>query len=305
MPKKISTIEKRGWLEEYERGKSEVAIASSNKRDSRTVKKALEDARRERDAMFARVELMKDALRSHQDTLMNQLNLIIESVALPQDDFAPLSWYEGNDSIFTLVWQMNNPGNTTGFAGTKGRPSGDSTTAKDVLRQHLKNDKLWKLLVQWDKAYTSHISDRTALQRKIVSLLEQKTGYKMVHRANNTPPFLCSYTTGPAVYKAVLNLAFNSSTKSDLEDDIVIDIQTGMVKYHNSILAKAPGNEEVCRYNILGAYRESLESPEFENARSSSKPLDEWVIKTKQAAEEISMLGYIPGNCSVCKRLGM
>jgi hypothetical protein len=86
---------------------------------------------------------------------------------------------------------------------------------------------------------------------------------------------------------------------------MVVDTQAGAVKYHNSILAEALGNEEKCRYNILLAYKELLKSPEFEQIISSYRQLNEWSIKAKLAADEIVLLGYIPGQCHVCKCLGM
>jgi len=305
MAKKNSIADKRKWLDEYESGKPIIAIASQNKRDTRTVQKALEDARRERDARYARSELMKEALRKHQDALKDELNRIIRNLKTPGTDFVPLSWHEGDTSIFTPVWKVDNLVYTVGVAKDAGRPSAINTTVITVLRQHLKNDRLWKFLTQWDKAYASHIADRTALQRKTVSLLEQKTGYKMVDKANNTPPFLYSYTAGHILYETVLGLALGSRTKSELEDDIVVDKQTRVVKYHNSILAEAPGNEEKCSQSILAAFKELLNSLEIQKVINSYKHLNECADRARQAADEVVLLGYLPGNCRVCQRLGM
>lgn len=292
MARKIPIIEKRRWLEEYEAGKSEYAIALGNKRDTRTIKKALEDARRERDARLARSELMKDALRNHQDTLKEELNEVIKNLETPRGDFAPLSWHKGDTSVFLAT------------AKGAGRPSEASTTVIDLLRQHLKNDKLWKFLKQWEKAHTSHIAARAALQRKVVSLLEQKTGYKLVEREIPSP-FLYSYTAGPLVYEAALSSALDPQPTSYLEKGIVIDTKAGWVKYHNSILAEAPGDEENSRNNILAAYTELLTTTEFEQVKNSYKNLTESAPKVRQAADEIAFLGYIPGQCRVCRRLGM
>ena len=44
MPKKIPIVEKRRWLQDYEQGKSEAAIASQNHRDLRIIKKGIEEA---------------------------------------------------------------------------------------------------------------------------------------------------------------------------------------------------------------------------------------------------------------------
>lgn len=127
----------------------------------------------------------------------------------------------------------------------------------------------------------------------------------MVYKSNIPPPFLYSYTAGPVVYESVLDVALGSHNKSNLEDDIIVDTRKGTVKYRNSIMAEAPDNEEKCRQSILATFNELLKSPELERVRNSHRYLDECAVKAKQAAEEIEMLGYLPGNCRVCRRLGM
>ena len=47
MPKKISSNEMRDWLDRYDSGESEAAIAKEAHRDTRTVKKCLAQARRQ------------------------------------------------------------------------------------------------------------------------------------------------------------------------------------------------------------------------------------------------------------------
>jgi len=194
---------------------------------------------------------------------------------------------------------------TLGVAKEAGRPTTASTSITDLLRQHLRNDRLWKSFVQGDKAYGAHIKDRIALQRMTVFLLERKTGYQMTDKPNTPPTFLYSYTTGPAVYGVVLGMALGITSKSNLKDDIAADTQAGTVTYRNSILAEAPGNEVNCRHNILAAYSDLLKSPEIQKVKNSYEYLNEFTIKVRQAVEEISMLGYVPGNCNVCRRLGM
>jgi hypothetical protein len=306
MAKKISIAEKRKWLEEYESGKPVIGIATQNQRETRTVQKALDDARRERDVRYARSELMKEALRSHQDSIRDELTRIINKLEPPGSDFTPLSWYEGDTSIFTPVEKVDILAYTAGVAKHVGRPSAANTTSVTyLLRQHLGNDRLWRLLALWDKAYASHIDARASLQRKTVLLLEQKTGYRMVDKTNIPRPFLYSYTAGAVVYGVVVGVALGTCDKSELEDDLVSDTRDGTVKYRNSIMAEDPGNEEKCRQNILDAFKDLIKSPDFERFKNSYNFLDECATKAKQSADEIKLLGYLPGNCRVCRRLGM
>jgi hypothetical protein len=306
MPEKISIIEKREWLEDYESGKSELDIARSKNRDTRTVKKALDDARRDRDARYARSELMKDALRSHQDALKKELMGLIKSLESHRNDFAPLSWNQGVKSIFTWDGRVEDLGYITGFsARRRGGNIKAVPTSIDLLRQHLKGDKVRNTLIQWEKAYLSHIAARVSLQRKVMAILRDKTGYELFDKPSEPPPYLFSYTAGSILYQDIVGLAVGLHTKSDLEKDIIADSQDGTVKYHGSILARAPGKERSCRDHILEAYRELLKSAEYRLAGNSYQELDKLAVKAMQAIEEIVLLGYIPGQCRVCQRLGM
>lgn len=306
MPKKPSIIDKRNWLEKYEGGKSEAAIASESKRDVRTIKNGIEEARRAIDIRLARAELLKDALRKHQDSLEGELRKILKDLDLPHTDFAPLSWYRGNGSIFTATESIEKEEERYQSFKVGRKSATKTTTVLDLLRQHLKNDKLWKWLAQWEKRLASHLADREALQRKAVAILEEKTGYKVGdYRDKVTLPFLCSYTAGHLLYKSALDSAFGTLRNDNMEDDMIADTQRGAVTYHNSILAEAPDHEEVTRSNILAAYRELLSSYELMHVINTFGILKESVTRVRQAVEEILLLGFIPGQCDVCRRLGL
>jgi hypothetical protein len=305
MPRKISINEKRGWLEEYEKGRPEASIATKNRRDVRTVKKGIEDARREQDLRFARSELLKEALRKHQDRLEVELRGILNTIKDPPEDFAPLPWYHNGDSIFSPVKPQGEVSEYIKPSRAGRKPADQSKTPQDLLRQHLRNDKVWKLFAQWEEIRRSHLADRTALQLKVVALLEEKTGYNLVDKNDISPPFLYSYIAGDLFFRAVLSRAFGTKGIANLEAEIRADTASGAVKYQGSILAETPGNEEICRQNLLAAFKELVVSPEVSQVVISHRSLKEASAKVRQATEEILLLGIIPGQCSICLRLGL
>ena len=75
--------------------------------------------------------------------------------------------------------------------------------------------------------------------------------------------------------------------------------------YHNSILAEAPGAEEQTKQNILAAYRDILKSEELKDVVNSTRNLKKAEEKVKPIIESVLLLGFIPGRCSVCQRLGL
>ncbi|MGD1120203.1 MAG: hypothetical protein ABR886_12095 [Dehalococcoidales bacterium] len=300
MKNKFSTEDKRNILGQYEKGKPAVAFTKEYHCGIRAVNAALDDARRERDATHARSELMKEALHNHQKRLEEEMRRIFTSLEVPEVGFTLLSWYDGDNSIIST-----DKSSTLGLAKKPGRPSSASTTATDLLRQHLKSDSLWKLLVQNDKAHAEHINYRIAFQRKVVDLLETNTGYKMLFKPEGNLPFLCSYTTGPAVYESSLRVALEGRKKEEFINELVCDMQSGEIKYRHNILIQDRGNEKKCLQNILDTYNELLESPLLDKVKESREELSKCHVKVKRAIDEIVLLEYIPGSCSSCQKLGM
>ena len=127
----------------------------------------------------------------------------------------------------------------------------------------------------------------------------------MVEKEKDHPSFVYSYTTGPILYQAAIKAALSKANVYDATKNIKADPDLGRVVYSGSILAIAPGNEEDCRKKIIEAYNALLNSSEKQKMTASYADLLEVAAKARQAFEETNLLGYIPGSCNVCKRLGM
>jgi hypothetical protein len=305
MPKKFSITDKNKWLDDYENGKSESSIANDSMCDIRTVRRAIEEARRGRDAQAARIDLLKRAVLKHQERLTNKLGELLSTLTMPPHDWAVLSWVESGQSILreSDLDMEDSVEDEVGDAFKKSDAQADMV--EDMLRQHLRGDKLWKILVRREKAYSLHRLARIALQYKVVGLLEEETGYKLEARGDVPPPFLYSYTTGDLFYRMTLARPFGDSESDDWQDEIVVDTSANYVKFRNSTLAEAPGKADECRKNLLDAFRKMKILPEVTRVVNTYKELEESTSKAKHAIEEIRLLDLVPGVCKVCRRLGM
>ncbi len=301
MPKKFAIVKLREWLEQYEQGKSEASIAKDARCDVRTVKKGIEDARRERDVRGGRADLVKEALRRHQARLLS----IIEEIRLavkagPPDLRVPWGEKDGTKVIELaaarvvctldklLVVTLNVEGGTEW----------------ELLQEHLKGDPLWSSLSRWKSALVADVAARIALRRRAANLLEKKTGLKIDERTRNGP-FLftnCLVT----LYELALNRALGIPYSRDLQKDMQIYAPNGeVILGAGTGLAKAPGAEVKCRDNILRASKALLASPELDDIAQTYRDLEEATTKAERAAEEVALLGLVPGSCRVCRRLGM
>jgi len=305
MPKKFSVTDKNKWLEDYENGKSESAIAKDSRCDLRTVKRGIEEARRQRDAAAARVDLLKQAVLKHQERLMKKLNEILSTLTMPPHDWAVLSWDENGQSILRETDFDMEDSVEDGASDDLKKSDVQADMIDHMLRQHLRGENLWKILARRDKAYSSHRLARIALQYKVVNLLEEETGFKLEARGDVTPPFLFSYTTGDLFYRMTLQRAFGDKKSDAWQDDIVVDPSGNSVKYHNSILAEVPGKADECRKNLLEAFRKMQLLAAVTRVVNTYGELEEWTFKARQAVEEIRLLDLVPGVCKTCRRLGM
>jgi hypothetical protein len=300
MPKKFDNAKKKEWLELYEQGKTERWIAHRSGCDVRTVKRAINDARLKRDVAAARIELVKDALHSHQEGLLEELDQIKASLVIPERDFAVLSWNRGRNSIFDDAGEQIK------------LETGEDRTMKRLLRQHLRQDKLWKALAQWEKSRTNHLAARLALQRKTVALLEEKTGYKLVDD-DGISRFVCSYTAGYVIYKNAIDMAFaapDEKAQKDIikkmEAAITVNTSKGDVVFRSgTILAVVPGSEKRIKQHLLDALTDLGKSPEGKAVEETCQALEQITTKARQVVEDIRLLGLVPGQCDICRRLGM
>jgi hypothetical protein len=136
-------------------------------------------------------------------------------------------------------------------------------------------------------------------------VIQDKTGCKLVDRNDVPRPFLYSYTTGDLFFRATLRQTFGAQKDIDLESDIIANTASGDVRYHSLVLGEAPGNEEKIRVNLIEAFRELKGSSEAISVMDTYKTLEEAAMRIRQVVEQIKLLGLIPGQCDICRRLGM
>jgi len=300
MPKKFDDSQKKQWLKFYEQGKSEKWIANRAGCDVRTVKNAINEVRLKRDVVVARMELVKDALRKHQDGLLEELDRIMSYLVIPPKDFLVLSWYRGENSIF------NDAGEQIKLE------SREDSAMRRLLKEHLRQDKLWRLLRQWEKAKADHLAARVAFQRKTATVLQDKTSYKLID-SGGTPPFMYSDTAGRLIYEAAIDMAFaapderaQESVIRKMETAISVNTNNGDVLFEKRLtLAVAPGSEEATKQHLLDALKDLGKSPEVKAMVETYQALEQITTKARQVVEDIRLLGLVPGQCEICRRLGM
>jgi len=304
MPKSISMAQKREWLEKFERGVTETQLASRAKRDIRTIKKGLEDARRERVASQARAELLKEAMRDHNKHLLSTVNDLISALKVPSaGEILPWDQQFTSGSIklagMTAVYEnLVTPNAITVKLDVEDKEEWD------LLKEHLKRDKMWPSLNQWKKKVAILLESRIRLKQLFAKTLEKQTGCKIV-KESATGFFIYSLSMD-IVFQDILEQLVSLTAEVSFEDNIQIDTENGGVRYRSSfILAQARGKEKECRSRILEAIKQVLETNQARNVTATYKDVDELTSKLSKTVNQISLMGLVPGQCSICSRLGL
>lgn len=303
MPKPTPMSEKQKWLSEYQKGMSEFALSKKYHRDVRTIKKGIEDAIREQELRQARVNFLTERLNRHQDTLLNELTSIKESTGAPETSYAPLSWHEGENSVFSYKLPEKPDSGAVVKEKKRERKVEQPVSARRLLEQHLGNDVLIKSLRSYEEAYTENVIERKVFQKTIVNTLVEITKLKVLDKRIKAS-YVCSYTTGDFLYKKLLN-DMKDREFDEFCQEIETDAINGNVTYSHNVLIEAPGKEKLYRKRLCRAFSELHDSRELVNVLHSQRMLEEAATRLHQAIDEILLLGMVTGRCRVCRRLGL
>jgi len=304
MPKKFPVVKKREWLQNYENGKSEISIARENHCDIRTVKKGIDEIRRERDTLLARSDLIKESLRNHNQRLLSLIRELIPIIIpMPFNQVIPRSELLNTD-LYTFSGGSFRYQQFPQLQVLSITLNVETKVEWEYLQEHLKRDHFETMFRKWKKTLVSHYEARMVLVQRFTRLLREHTGYQLSHSPADSP---CLYTSVldillPPIIEWLLVL---KDARSPLKN---IDINPGNdeIRYNfGTAIAYAPGDTQRCKDNIINALNELKTSSEAVNVVTTYKQNADWATKAKHAAEEIDMMGLVPGRCRICQRLGI
>ena len=301
MPRTYSMTDKRKWLDAFERGETEASIARQQRPscDVRTVRKGIEQARQQRAAQDARAQLTVEALRGHQESLLSIVREVLGALTLPAHGLQVPAEIGDDPSPILL------PAARVEYRHSKEWTLTFHCEEKPewkLLQEHLRRDKMWKSISQWKKAIVAHLKARVVLKTKAVDLLTERTGYQMMGK-NGIPPFI-SDSAADLLYRVTLGPILGTPDGTDFQSNITADADSAEVAIGGTTLATVPkGEEQDCKTHILLARGDLSASEEASQVGETYEAAKEQTDKAREAVEEICLLGLVPGECRICKRL--
>ena len=304
MPRTYLPHQKIRWLDLFESGKTEKWIANYTKCDYRTVKKGIEEARRDRYAIAAQVELVKDALRGHKDQLLMVLDEMRLMMAMPADNLEIRTERNGGMSPISLTRARVRADSSGGLLLDV---PAEETVAWELIQQHLKGDKVWRSYKEWKEAVLTHIQAKVDLKSAVARFIKDKTDLGIRDKVSQGDE------TG-SVYPETVQLFYEVATYRSLGRIDGTNLEGRMVAspdgyVRNGVggtsLAYAPLGADECRKELLQALESLYRSSEVERVGTSHSRLQEVIDRTRRIIDEIALLHMLPGSCRVCRRLGI
>ena len=288
MSKKISIQEKRKWLDMYEQGRTEVQIARGVGRDPRTIVKGLEEASKDRRLASAEAEMLRNALFRHQDQLTGILKNIATMLVLPPYNLEIREEREGILAPISLSGPLLKHISREQMIL---EIHDEDKLEWELLKEHLKQDKLWEYIRQWRKAIQDHIWARWQFKQTIKSNLLRDTDLgspkytdskKLENLLHELVDLFCDVTT-----QRILGIRNTTDVQRLIDEKLVSykdTAETGDKLV--SIFDSLPGSIEA--FKVKNTYEELTKITKL----------------AKRQVDEILLLGMVTGKCRVCRRLG-
>ena len=288
MSKKISIQEKKKWLEMFDRGQTEVQIARQTGRDSRTIAKGIEEASKKMRLASIEAEMLRNALFKHQDQLTGILKNIVEMLVLPPYD---LKLRETSEGILASIPLSGALLKSISKEQMVLDIYDEAKLEWELLKEHLKQDKLWGYIKQWHKAMLDYMWSLWQFKLAIKS--------EIVNNADLISPDNDDERQFETAKSELVDLFFDVATSRVLG----IRNETDMEK---AIEGKISGvnDKQVSLQKLIAIFDSLPGTEEAYRVKSTVTALDDITKIAKKQADEIMLLNMITGKCRVCRRLG-
>jgi hypothetical protein len=296
MPKITPRNQKEAWYEKFEQGHSIARLARDHKKDPRTIQRAIEEIRLGRQTAEAKIELLKDGLRRHQEELLGVLGQASNAIQpLPtQIDLhypgvppPPVLALEGAE-----VHLSGGRYTEVILDVEKGFPWG-------LLREHLGNDRAILRLGNWRRAVLSGLNATLALRGALVIRVGEDFGLTAnedISREGAIRPAALG-----AVLKDVVAKVLGAAEEG-------IDFKP-LQGTEFSINGRPAGRLPREQKGLLEALRDLPSRLVDEEPALQFREAHERVATAanlaRDACLEAGAAYYLPGTCRVCKRFGI
>lgn len=300
MAKKYFEEDHQEWLRSLESGKSIQQVAVDIDCDPRTVRDGIDKARRARDRANARFSLVRDALQKHHDELIETIGLVEQSVAIPQDDLIKAELILKN--ITSIPIEKGKYKLKKGYS--KIVFDYEDNLGWELTKEHLPwRDKAVSKLISYKDILKTHLDNRVALLTKTIDLIGKALhgSQQSKGRFDSISPVNIDH-----FYLPIVRTAIGRIDRSDPHKCLKTSADnTQIISTASAYLIKNLSDAKGSIKSIQQAYPDILNSNEFSAVGKSFTALNNEHRNTRKQIQELKMLNLLPGECRVCRQIGI
>jgi len=297
LPRVIPYMQKEEWFEEFEKGKTVSRLATLYKRDPRTIERGIEEVRQMRQVQKVRVNLLEEAMRKHQESLLDLLSEGAQRAG-------PLPLHI--DEIYTA----KSPPTPLGLDGKQAIAidvrydqvilAVEESHRWELLRQHLRRDRLYTHLRHWKQTMLAELNIRWGLKLRVQEKLTDELGFTISEDS------IVPGTLRPAclfeITKSVFSTTLEETTPHPLR---LTEGAAGEFFVNDSTAGRLSNTQGAKLADIRRISEEVSGEPLASDLRSCRKQAVSAAAEAKRAFDEIRLSFYIPGICDSCQRYGL
>jgi hypothetical protein len=219
---------------------------------------------------------------------------------------SPRSVYPDDDKANDNAYESAPPVQVIVIREASG-PQGIRITAEDSrlwrsLKEHIGKDPLWRYIANWRNALLEEFRGRAALNRTILEKVQDVFALKVSRRPEPQTSWLAPSIVW-WIRTRVSNLALGNYVPS-VEEAIRETPRDGWESRTGQTLAEHLEDRNKGREQLQNAIEAMAGSAEVEVATQNYRDLENKTMRVNDALEELLLIHYIPGRCSLCKKLG-
>lgn len=294
MPKNVSKSIKVAWFEKFEGGESIAKLARDNKRDPRTVQRAVEEIRLQRQTYQAQTELLKEALKQHQNDLFEVLG---DAIAL----LGPLPF------SLELHHAGVAPPSPLKFGGWTAQFNGhryveldlevEEEYAFELLKEHLGRDRAFVLLKRWKQTVLDELNAQLDLRNVLEQIIVEEL--KLTIGQDVRLPGMIRPSTLSQLFSSSISHLYDENSKPE---PVLVSGQEGEFFLGGSTGGRLPSDSHDLLERIQSLPKRLSEEPQAKGLRKSHEACNQAAKSAKQSFREIQAAHFVPNSCPACRR---
>jgi hypothetical protein len=303
MPKIVPVAKKRDWLARAENGEPLSKLADEEKCRVSAIKRGIGWAKADRDSLKIQLDFKSRAFERHQHQLLETIDQLLSVLKTPA--FSIVS-----DKLPRII--------------SGGRIVNGSGQQPHVLVFDPENAPMWSYLIEHIGKEHGNRMKIDKAKKAIVALVQTRHDFVTVYRSSLSPAEDAgAETTGNSSERAEERKRLAGNTLSALYQAVIAAVDTSDTTFVNDLVVKGDRLEYVHGITLMdgvnaGRYKtlvrevfndlvlsKSNKDSSLAKAIEAEKATDLACGEAYEAVNEYKLLGYVPGKCGLCERLGV